>query len=74
MRDLHVDTQASIDEDTMKWFVEYWKCDGYLCRDCPSKIDGKTPAEFYRAGGCCDIAMTLDILARQRELDRKVEQ
>lgn len=74
MRDSHIDTQAVIDEDTMKWFVQYWGCDGYLCRDCPSKIDGKTPDEFYHTNGCCDMAMTADLIARQRELDRKVAQ
>lgn len=74
MRDLHTDTQASLDEDTMKWFVDYWKCDGHLCRDCPAKINGLRPDEFYQTTGCCDMAMTQDILARQRELDRKVKQ
>ena len=72
MRDPHVDTQDRIDEDAMKWFVQYWGCEGYLCRDCPIKIDGKNPYEFYQTNGCCDIAMSLDLVARQRELDREV--
>lgn len=66
------ETQERIDGDAAKDHVEYWRCSGFDCAECPSKIDGEKPWERYEcSGACCDHAMTLDLLRRQRELDAR---
>lgn len=66
------ETQERIDGDAAKDHVEYWRCSGFDCAECPSKIDGEKPWERYEcSGACCDHAMMLDLLRRQRELDKQ---
>lgn len=65
------DTQERIDEDARKLLYDYWRCEGHLCRDCPAKIDGKTPSKHFKVDGC-EKAMLLDLLRRQRELDARM--
>ena len=66
------ETQERIDGDAAKDHVEYWRCSGFDCAECPSKIDGEKPWERYEcSGACCDHAMVLDLLRRQRELDAR---
>lgn len=62
------DTQERIDGDAMKCASDYWRCNGVICRECPSMIDGEKPRHRYGVDWCSD-AMTLDLLRRQRELD-----
>jgi len=64
------DSQERIDEDANKVYSSYWGCTNVFCEDCPAEIDGNKPKEAY---GCatCSMAMTLDLLRRQRELDAK---
>lgn len=64
------DTQERIDADAQKDHIEYWQCSDIECGECPSKIDDMTPQERYECNGC-DSAMTLDLLRRQRELDKR---
>lgn len=62
------DTQERIDGDAMKDVYDYWRCNGVICRECPSMIDGEKPRHRYGVDWCSD-AMTLDLLRRQRDLD-----
>lgn len=64
------DTQERIDADAQKDHIEYWQCSDIECGECPSKIDDMTPQERYECNGC-DSAMTIDLLRRQRELDKR---
>lgn len=68
------DTQERIDEDARKSMIEYWRCSCIECDNCPSVIDGKKPNELYGTGSSfagCSAAMMLDLLRRQRELDKR---
>lgn len=65
------DTQERIDADALKPFREYWGCTEKLCYECPAKIDGKRPVEYYDTLGC-GYAKILDLLRRQLELDARV--
>lgn len=64
------DTQERIDEDAQKRLQSYWGCEGRSCEVCPAIIDGAKPWERYGVCGC-DNAKTLDLLRRQRELDKR---
>lgn len=64
------DTQERIDEDAVKYHLDYWGCRWYSCFECPTKIDGEVPNRRYGVASCV-TAQTLDLLRRQRELDAK---
>lgn len=65
------DSQERIDEDAVKYHDDYWECFNVSCDHCPSKIDGKKPYE--RLGVIsCHKAQILDLLRRQRELDKRM--
>ena len=64
------DTQERIDEDARKSSYAYWGCMSIACDDCPSTIDGKKPHEYFDCINCLH-AKTLDLLRRQRELDKR---
>ncbi len=66
------DTQERIDSDAVtSSFAKYWGCSGIGCDECPASIDGKLPDERYGTSGCRE-AMILDLLRRQRELDKRM--
>lgn len=68
------DTQERIDADALKSCVKYWDCDDFSCGKCPALIDGKKPVEFYELDpihDSCSEAQKLDLLRRQRELDKR---
>lgn len=64
------DTQERIDRDALKGQYEYWGCTGAECAECPALADGKKPSERYGVLWCSD-AIRLDLLRRQRELDKR---
>lgn len=64
------DTQERIDEDARKDQFEYWQCREHECDECPAEIEGMSPKKRYGCNDCCS-AMTLDLLRRQRELDKR---
>lgn len=64
------DTQERIDADARKHTYDYWDCDGYGCKECPSKVDGETPMEHFGVGNCSE-AKCIELLRRQRELDAR---
>lgn len=62
------DTLERIEEDARKAADSYWGCRfAECCYDCPAIVDGKTPSQRYKAGGCI-TAQNLDLLRRQREV------
>lgn len=65
------DSQERIDEEALEDFSDYWNCGDAPCSCCPVKdSDGMTPEQRYNAP-CCKDAQTLDLLRRQRELDKR---
>lgn len=62
------DTQEIIDRDAMWSHIGYWRCAGD-CAACPAMVDGKRPFERYGTAQCL-AAQHLDLLRRQRELDK----
>lgn len=64
------DTQERIDEDARKDQFEYWQCREHECDECPAEIEGMSPKKRYGCNDCCS-AMTIDLLRRQRELDKR---
>ena len=66
----HPDTQQKIDDDALKTFQEYWKCVANVCEECPSMLGGRKPTDYYECAGCL-AAQKLDLLRRQRELDKR---
>lgn len=66
------DTQERIDEDARKGATEYWGCVGVTCRNCPARVDGESPSRHYGVNSCVH-AQALDLLKRQRELDKAGE-
>lgn len=64
------DTQERIDRDARKGYMTYWECVGCSCERCPARIDGDKPWRWYHADSC-EGAMVLDLLRRQRELDKR---
>ena len=61
------DSWERLDEDAMKSMPKYWGCSFEPCDECPSKIDGKTPAEIYGVSSCSK-AKELDIIRRAKAL------
>lgn len=64
------DTQESVDRDARKGYMTYWECVECSCERCPARIDGDKPWRWYHADSC-EGAMVLDLLRRQRELDKR---
>ncbi len=64
------DTQERIDADARKDQFEYWQCRECECDECPAEIEGMSPKKRYGCNDCCS-AMALDLLRRQRELDKR---
>lgn len=65
------DTQERIDSEALEDFSDYWNCGDTPCSRCPVKdSDGMTPKQRYNTPGC-ETAKLLDLLRRQRELDKR---
>ena len=65
------ETQERIDEDAQKSTPEYWGCRDASCECCPAETDGKTPRGRFDTRNC-QQAQLLDLLRRQRELDKRM--
>lgn len=62
------DLMADLDKDC----DEYWGCIGNRCSECPVKIDGKTPVDYYDTGGNCRLAMHKDIERRLKTIAKRM--
>ena len=71
-----IDTQDRIEADADKLYIDYWDCGDNWGRctpkTCPATIAGLMPKERYGCGDC-NTAMILDLLYRQRLLDKEKE-
>lgn len=61
------DSWERLEGDAMNLMPKYWGCSFEPCDECPSKIDGKTPAEIYGVSSC-STAKELDIIRRAKAL------
>lgn len=66
------ETLQDVIEDTDKYFTEYWGCADKLCSECPAKINGKTPDDYYKTDGNCHIAMRKDIKRRLEAIAKRM--
>lgn len=70
----NIDTQDRINADADKLYVDYWDCSDNWGRctseTCPATIAGLMPKERYDCSSC-NTAMILDLLYRQRLLDKE---
>lgn len=62
------DLMADLDKDC----DEYWGCIGNRCSECPAKIDGKTPVDYYDTDANCTIAMYEDIERRIKAIAKRM--
>lgn len=65
-----IESQVEIEMGALISYDAYWGCRGFTCLACPARIGGLTPREFYEVSGCVP-AQTLDLLRRQRALDKR---
>lgn len=65
------DTLQDVIDDFSKGTTEYWKCSTIPCLMCPSKINGKTPQDYYGIMGC-DIAKIHDIKRRLKAIQERM--
>lgn len=66
------ETLQDVIEDIDKCFNEYWGCTGYGCEECPTKINGETPDDYYKTNGNCHIAMHKDIKRRLEAIAKRM--
>lgn len=62
------DLMADLDKDSS----EYWGCTDYDCFNCPARIDGKTPDNYYDECGNCNAAMYKDISRRLKAIAKRM--
>lgn len=51
--------------------TNYWGCADYNCEECPAKINGKTPYDYYGVVGC-DVAKIYDIKRRLEAIQKRM--
>lgn len=66
------ETLQDVIEDTDKSFNEYWGCTDKLCSECPAKINGKTPDDYYKTDGNCHFAMHKDTKRRLEAIAKRM--
>ena len=66
------ETLQDVIEDIDKCFNEYWGCTGYGCEECPTKINGETPDDYYKTNGNCHIAMHKDTKRRLKAIAKRM--
>lgn len=66
------ETLQDVIEDIDKCSNEYWGCTGYGCEECPTKINGETPDDYYKTNGNCHIAMHKDTKRRLEAIAKRM--
>lgn len=61
------DSWERVATDARKEFLDYWSCRGIKCIDCPAKVGGHRPSQWYDTVNCVH-AMDADIVRRIRAL------
>ena len=67
----HRETLQDVIDDYDKSTTEYWKYSSIPCPMCPSKIDGKTPHDYYGTTGC-DLAKVHEIKRRLEAIAKRM--
>lgn len=65
------DSLQNVIDDLAKHAVDYWECALVGCEKCPSRIDGKTPGEYY-GNVTCDYARCIDIKRRLEAIQEQM--
>ena len=66
------ETLQDLISDLDKGYEEYWGCGEKVCSECPAKIDGKTPHDYYDTDANCTIAMYEDIERRLKTIAKRM--
>ena len=66
------DTLLDVIADLGKSMEEYWGCEGFLCANCPSIINGKNPHERYETDYECKDAMHKDVARRLEAIAKRM--
>ena len=66
------ETLQDVIADMDKYYIEYWGCSDCDCEECPAKINGKTPNDYYDTDGNCIFAMYEDIQCRLKAIAKRI--
>ena len=66
------ETLQDVIADFDKGHIEYWGCGDTCCGECPAKINGETPDDYYETDGNCVLAMYEDISRRLKAIDKRM--
>lgn len=66
------ETLQDLISDLDKGYEEYWGCGENVCSECPAKIDGKTPHDYYDTDANCTVAMYEDIERRIKAIAKRM--
>ena len=67
------ETLQDVIADMEEKCTDYWGCADYNCEECPAKINGKTPCDYYKTGGSCHIAIYKDIKRRLEAIQKRMD-
>lgn len=65
------ETLQDVIADLDKEYAKYWGCADYSCEECPAKINGKTPCDYYKTD--CTNAIYKDIKRRLETIAKRME-
>lgn len=66
------ETLQDVIKDLDKYFEDYWNCKGIICGDCPVRINGKVPHDYYDTDANCTIAMHEGIERRIKAVAKRM--
>ena len=66
------ETLQDLISDLDKGYEEYWGCGEKGCDECPAKISGETPDDYYATDENCTIAMYEDIKRRIKAVAKRM--
>lgn len=66
------ETLQDVIADLNKCMEEYWGCSDKECEECPAKIGGQKPCEYYQTIGSCSTAMSKDIARRLEAIAKRM--
>ena len=66
------ETLQDIIADMEKKSTDYWGCTDYNCEECPAKINGEIPCDYYKTDGRCHMAIGKDIKRRLEAIAKHI--
>lgn len=61
------DSWGELMRDAHRPGLKYWNCIGSSCNNCPAKIKGETPDDYYGVSDCY-VASCIDLVCRAKRL------